>query len=167
MQTPIWLNSWRMTWYPRMLIVGVVAGLLIAVLCGKGAETLTGGRLGGDFPAFYGAGRTVAEGRFDDLYNFRHEAGVQKGLIPGNDAAEMAMPFPYPPFVALAYYPATLLGYRLSFLVHALLMMLLLTVSSWILSRHIGYFQNYLALLFCILLFYYPMLRSEIGRAHV
>ncbi len=67
---------------------------------GKDAATLTG-RLGGDYPAFYGVARIVASGDWKDLYSPEKQSQSQKGLLPG---VAGFLPFAYPPFVAVAMY---------------------------------------------------------------
>src|SRR5262249_3233805 len=54
-----WLNARRLRLYPRAIFAAIAVGFAIAVAFGSGTRTLTG-RLGGDFPAFYGAGRILA-----------------------------------------------------------------------------------------------------------
>ncbi len=154
-------TPWRLTWYPRIILFAVLAGILIGALTGDGPETLTG-RLGGDFPAFYAAGRTVARGEFRSLYDYVHQQDMQKDLFPASNYRQ-TMPFPYPPFVALAYYPMVLLNYRISFLAHTLLMVLAIGVAAWLLARRVPFLQEYFTLFVVVMLLYYPMLRSAIG----
>jgi hypothetical protein len=113
------LTPWRLKWYPRSLLSAIAVAFIIAVLSGNGASTLTG-RLGGDYAAFYGAGRIIAEGEFGELYNWNRQLDSQKDLFPGDDKS--FLPFMNPPYVALAYLPLSLLPYRLSYVIHTLLL---------------------------------------------
>src|SRR5512143_1851970 len=121
------LTPFRLKWYPRIMLLGLSIGFIIAILSGDGAGTLTG-RLGGDYPAFYGAGRIMAQGDWNELYTPDRLISAQRDLLP--DSADQYVCFPYPPYVALFYWPLSLLNYRLSFAIHTLLMVgvLLLTV---------------------------------------
>ncbi len=157
------LNPWRLKWYPRAAVFAVVVAVFIAVLGGKGAGTLTG-RLGGDYVDFYGAGRILHEATGRKLYRFSDDAAVQKDLFPKEYAdGEGTIPFPYPPFVALAYYPLALLNYRLSYLLHTLLMMLALALATRLLARKTPRLGGRYDLALAAVLLYYPMLRAALG----
>jgi hypothetical protein len=133
------------------------------VLVGNGARAVTG-RLGGDYPAFYGAGRLILDTTGKRLYNFEDEAAVQKELLPKEVVnGGRAIPFPYPPFVALAYYPFSLLPYRLSFLLHTLLMMIAVGVAVRLLSRRTPSLDGRYDLALSAAMFYFPMFVAMIG----
>ena len=53
------ITPWRLKWYSIAVLFGIFLALVIALLSGTGPKILSG-RLGGDFPAFYAAGRIVA-----------------------------------------------------------------------------------------------------------
>ena len=57
---------------------------------------------GGDYPAFYSIGRIVAKGDLEAIYNPENQAAEQKTLM-GKEAGYL--PFGYPPYVALFYWP--------------------------------------------------------------
>ena len=54
---------------------------MLSIVTAEGAGTATG-RLGGDFPAFFGAGRIVAEGHVAELYDWHAQKASQAGLHP-------------------------------------------------------------------------------------
>ena len=112
------LTPWSLKWYPRSLLAAIAVAFIFAVLSGSGASTFTG-RLGGDYAAFYGAGRIIAEGDFEELYNWKRQLAAQQGLFPGEEKS--FLPFMYPTYVALAYLPLSLLPYRPSYIIHTLL----------------------------------------------
>lgn len=154
------LTPWRLKWYPRLLLFAIATAFIIAILSGRGASTLTG-RLGGDYPSFYGAGRIIAEGDWKNLYNPERLFAVQKNLFPGEK--EGYFHFIYPPFVAVAYYPLSLLNYRLSYIVHTFLMVgaLILVIQlirpmNELIDRHF-ICASFLALSF------YPIFKSIFG----
>ena len=154
------LTPWRIKWYPRSLLSAIAVAFIIAVLSGNGASTLTG-RLGGDYAAFYGAGRIIAEGEFGELYNWNRQLDSQKDLFPGDDKS--FLPFMNPPYVALAYLPLSLLPYRLSYVIHTLLLVgALLMTLHLVRPMNAQIDRNYL-FAFTLLLFFYPVLRSVLG----
>ena len=157
---PSFFTPWRLTWYPRVFLLALTVGFFIAIFIGQGASTLTG-RLGGDYPAFYGAGRIIAQGDGNNLYDSEKQAEIQKDLYPGKH--NVFMPFPYPPFVAVAYYPFALMPYRLSYAVHTIVMAAALFLTIFLVCPiHEQIRQNYLFVA-CIALSFYPMFRAILG----
>jgi hypothetical protein len=133
---------------------------IIAVLSGTGASTLTG-RLGGDYAAFYGAGRIIAEGNVGELYNWKRQLNAQKGLFPGEK--ESFLPFMNPPYVALAYMPLSLLPYRISYFIHTLLLVGALLLTLHLIRPMNTQIDRHYLFAFTLLLLFYPVLRSVLG----
>lgn len=79
----------------------------------------TTGRLGGDLPSVFGAGRIVAEGDGLDLYEPTRQIESQRGLWE-DDAS--AMLFAYPAVFAIPYAGASALGYQATYLIHTAVM---------------------------------------------
>lgn len=159
-ELPSFFTPWRLKCYPRAFLFALAAGFFIAIFVGQGASTLTG-RLGGDYPAFYGAGRLIAQGDWNNLYNLGKQTELQKDLYPGED--NVLMPFPYPPFLAVAYYPLALIPYRISYFVHTIFMVAVLFTAILLLCPiHEQIRQNYLFVA-CIALSFYPMFRAILG----
>jgi hypothetical protein len=154
------LTPWRLKWYPRSLLVAITVAFIFTVLSGSGASTVAG-RLGGDYPAFYGAGRIIAEGDFGELYNWKRQLDAQKGLFPGEE--ESFLPFMYPPYVALAYLPLSLLPYRLSYVVYTLLLVIALLMTVHLVRPMIAQINRHYLCTFTLLLLFYPVLRSVLG----
>ena len=147
---------------PTAVIVGVCIAIGVAAFAGSGASTV-GGRLGGDFPAFYAAGRIVIEGSGDVLYDPATQAEFQEALYPESDGYLF---FAYPPFTAVAYAALAILPYRLAFAVHGLLAVAALwcavqlarpMLPSLLRSR-----RHELAAV-AVMLGMYPILRSVLG----
>jgi len=152
------LTPWRLKWYPLFILFALASGFLIAVFSGNGASTLSG-RLGGDYPAFYSAGRIIAEGDWANLYNSRKQSAVQKEFFPGSSYQV----FVNPPFWAAAYYPLSLINYRLSYTIHTLLMVTALLLAIWLISPVNGYIPKHYVLVICLTITYYPMFRAILG----
>lgn len=152
-------NEWRLTWYPRLILAGLLFGLLIGMASGDGARTV-GGRLGGDFPAFYGAGWIVATG--GELYSFQTQQQTQQAWIVEENAGAF-IPFPYPPFFAWFYVPFSFLPYRLAFFLHTALMTAALGWGVRLLGREMAWIRTHPELAFALAVSYFPMFRSLLG----
>ena len=117
-----YLTPWRVRWYSASILFSIFIGFMICVFYGTGSNTIYG-RLGGDYPAFYSIGRIVAKGDLEAIYNPENQAAEQKPLM-GDETGYL--PFGYPPYVALFYWPLSLLSYRLSYVIHTFVMVLAL-----------------------------------------
>jgi hypothetical protein len=108
------ITPWRLKWYSIAVLFAIISAFVIVIL---GTESkILPGRIGGDFRPFYAAGTYVTTFGFDDLYDISHQSKSQKDLFP--DQKEVFLPFPYPPFVALACVPLSVLPYRIAYLLH-------------------------------------------------
>lgn len=157
------LTPWRMKWYPRFLLAAWTIGVLLSILNADGVSTLTG-RLGADYPAFYGAARIVAEGDGRDLYDSERQIAAQQDLFPPDETG--FIPFPYPPYVALAYVPLGHLGYRLSYTIHTVFMVGTLLLSLWMARPMSRIVRDQFFLTFAIVMLYYPMMRTILGGSN-
>lgn len=158
-RSDVW--RWRMRWYPRVIIAVLGLVVLAAVLLGSGASTVSG-RLGGDYPAFYGAGRIALDNDWEHLYEPNRQIEAQHDLYPG-DTAGQYLKFSYPPYVAGAYAPLALLPFRASYLVHTLLMASAVAGSIWLAGSTIPILRRHRTLSLALALLFYPMLRSILG----
>ena len=154
-----WITPWRLKWYPRVVLIALSVGFIFGVLYGKGVNTVTG-RLGADYPAFYGAGRIIAQGDWNELYDAKRQLLVQEDLISGDSGY---LCFAYPPHVALVYWPFSLLNYRLSYTLHTLLMVGALLLTLHLIRPMINQVNQYYLCAFTLILFFYPILRSVLG----
>ena len=147
---------------PIAAIVGVCLAIVLSAFAGSGASTM-GGRLGGDFPAFYAAGRIVIEGSGDALYDPATQAEFQEALYPEDDGYLF---FAYPPFTAVAYAALAILPYRAAFALHGLLAVAALwgavRLARPMLPSIIRSGRHELAAV-AVMLVMYPILRSVLG----
>lgn len=147
---------------PIAVIVGVCLAIVLSAFAGSGASTV-GGRLGGDFPAFYAAGRIVIEGSGDALYDPATQAEYQEALYPEDDGYLF---FAYPQVTALAYAALAILPYRLAFALHGLLAVAALwgavRLARPMLPALIRSRRHELAAV-AVMLAMYPILRSVLG----
>ena len=156
--TPGPQQSWRLRVYPLALLAALAAALLLAVVTYDIDDPTS--RLGGDYPSFYGAGKIALAGDWDELYSADRQSEEQAGLI---DDEGGYLYFSYPPFVAGAYSALAAFEYRLSFLIHTLLMATALIVAIrlvWPWIESVGW--PWPALLVLALAFY-PLLRAVPG----
>ena len=103
-------TNWRLTVYP----IGILLALAIAVVVGAvvaGDAEFPAEAVGGDYPAFYGAGVIAADGDWDELYTLERQSEAQAGLYEAT-AEDAARFFPYPPQVAALYAPLAGLDYH-------------------------------------------------------
>src|ERR1700736_6599065 len=114
------LTPRRLRLYPFAILAGVVIGYAYFLATSNGLRAVRGGRVGGDFPAFYGAARIVRAGAWQSLYDPIVQSQAQADLLP--DSQGDWLPFAYPPFVAVAYVPFTFLGFKNAYVVHTVLM---------------------------------------------
>lgn len=164
---------------PVAVVAGVVVAIVVAAFAGGGASTV-GGRLGGDFPAFYAAGRMVIEGAGNELYDPAAQAAFQLPFYPESErppaVAELQrsadpgsggfLYFAYPPFTAIAYAALAILPYRLAFVAHGLLSVLALWGAVHLvrplLPRALRNGRDELVAV-AVLLATYPILRAVLG----
>lgn len=115
------------------IVIAVAMATYIGAGIGETVDASTAGvdgpRLGGDYPAFYGAGSIFWDGDFDLLYDADRQELAQAGL--GLDGY---LAFAYPPHVAAAYAPLGALPFQLSYFIHTALMAGAFVGALWMLS---------------------------------
>jgi len=126
---------------------------------GSGSSTV-GGRVGGDFPAFYSAGGLVADGNIDNLYDPTAQAAEQAKLLGGEDGF---LAFAYAPHVALAYAPLSLVGYRLAYVLHTGLMVGALVLALGLIRPMVGVVDRWFALTVASTIGFYPVFMAVGG----
>jgi hypothetical protein len=158
------LTPWRLKWYPRMLL-GAAAAAFVLVLCTGDGATISTGRLGGDFPEFYGAGRIVCEGRSSSLYDPDTQREAQRGLIPSNGPGEdnSFIPFAYPPHMALYYSLFARLPYKAAFILQTTLSTVFLFLAAWLSREAFPPASRHVLVVFAAMVFFYPLFRALLG----
>lgn len=153
---PITTREWRMRVYPRVFLGVVSAAFVLVVMLGSGSSTV-GGRIGGDFPAFYSAGSMVADGNVDQLYDLSAQKVAQQDLLGPEGGFLM---FPYAPHVALIYAPLSLLNYRVAYVVHTALMVAALIGALALIRPIIAVVDRWFALSVASAIGFYPILMA-------
>lgn len=135
------------------ILAALLVAFTITVSTGSGSSTASG-RLGGDFPAFYSAGRIVAEGDAHDLYSPARQSAEQRDLFAGDDSGFLA--FAYPPPVALAYLPVSLLPYRLAYFLTTCVMLLAFGIALHLIEPMVRDLRRSYARYLALSLTFYP-----------
>jgi hypothetical protein len=152
------LESPRATRVAIALLVAMGAAFVLTLASGEGADTAAG-RLGGDYPAFYAAGRIAADGDLDEVNELDRLEAAQSDLFPeGED--EGFLTWAYPPHVALIYRPLAALPYRASYAVHTALMVAAYIGAAALLRRKVAWLDRAFVPGLAAGLAFYPMFRG-------
>jgi hypothetical protein len=155
------LTPRRLRLYPFAILAGVVIGYAYFLASSHGLRAVRGGRIGGDFPAFYGAARIVRAGAWQSLYDPVVQSQAQADLLP--DSHGGWLPFAYPPFVAVAYVPFTFLGFKSAYIVHAVLMTACAVAALAFVLPLVGAIRRDFAPCVAATLTFYPLFRAIVG----
>jgi hypothetical protein len=141
------------------VLVAMALSLVLTLLSGSGADTAAG-RLGGDYPAFYAAGRIAIDEGLDSVNDLGALERAQRDLYPSNEADEGFLSWAYPPHVALAYAPLSELPYRASYAVHTALMIGLFVVAVRLARPMLPWLRGGVLPAVAAGLAYYPLVRG-------
>lgn len=155
------LSPRRLRIYPLAALAGVVIGMTIFLALSDGLRAPRGGRVGGDFPAFYGAGRLVRGGQVESLYDARAQQGAQADLLPSIEGGWVH--FAYPPQVAAVAAAFTLLDFKAAYLLHTLLMAACCVASLALLRAPLSILRHEFWPAIAATLTFYPMFRAVVG----
>lgn len=152
------ITPWRLKVYPVAALAGLCVAVLFTVLTARDGAIVTG-RLGGDFPAFYAAGKMVTQGESHSIYDPERILSEQQLIIPTGGY----LPFVNPPHFAYFYALFGAMPYNFAFLLHYCFLVFLLAyiVKSFISLEYIDSLMFYFALISCLA--FYPILRSVLG----
>ncbi|HEY2153621.1 MAG TPA: glycosyltransferase family 87 protein [Vicinamibacterales bacterium] len=155
-----YLTSRRLRLYPLAILMGATIGWMFFVASSTGLRAVHGGRVGGDLPAFYGAGRIIARTPMA-LYDPAVLRDAQSDLLPGNSGGWIH--FAYPPYVAVAYVPFTWLNFKTAYVVHTLLMVTCVLLALALLRPLLLSLRREFAACAAAALTFYPLFRSIVG----
>ena len=133
--------------------------MVFAVLADDGTAG-DGDHLGGDFPAFYGAGSIALDGEWESLYDVDVQQRAQAGLL---DEPSRFLYFAYPPPVAALYAPLAGVDYRWAYLLHTLLMAVALWGAVALARPAVPLVDRYPAASFAVALVAFPTYRAVTG----
>lgn len=152
------ITPWRLKVYPIAALAGLFVAVLFTVLTARDGAIVTG-RLGGDFPAFYVAGKMVTQGESHSIYDPERILSEQRLIIPTGGY----LPFVNPPHFAYFYAPFGAMSYNFAFLLHYCFLVFLLAyiVKDLVSLEYIDSLMFYFSLIFCLT--FYPILKSVLG----
>ena len=149
----------RLKVYPVAVSVVLLLAVVFAVLADDGTAG-DGDHLGGDFPAFYGAGSIALDGEWESLYDVDVQQRAQAGLL---DEPSGFLYFAYPPPVAALYAPLAGVDYRWAYLLHTLLMAVALWGAVALARPAVPLVDRYPAASFAVALVAFPTYRAVTG----
>jgi hypothetical protein len=149
-------EHFRLTVVPVALLLTLVLAAIIGTL----QAPADSGQLGGDFPAFYGAGSVVNDLGYDDLYDAAAQRAAQEGLI-ANEGGYLF--FAYPPFVATGYSWLASFDYRTAYILQMALMAAAAAGAVLLLRPVSGVVQRYPWAVLAAVVLFEPLLASLIG----
>jgi Glycosyltransferase family 87 len=141
-------------------LVCSVTLLVVVALAALFADRGSGSQIGGDYPAFYGAGRIVLDGDGSVLYDSARQAESQEGLLADQGGY---LYFAYPPFAAAGYAAVAWLPYEWSVAIHMILMAAALWLAVRLAAAWLPFVERHPHASYATALFFYPMLRAVIG----
>ena len=147
--------------YPLTLLLGCAIGAAYVLLSADGLRTRTGGRIGGDLPAFYAAGLMLRDGQTMQMYDGPAQRAAQAPFLP--DTNDGWLHFRYPVFVALAYAPFTMLSFKAAYVIHTTAMILCAMAALQMLRRHAAIVDAYFPLTVAAVLLSLPMAVANFG----
>jgi hypothetical protein len=111
-------QSRRLRRWSFAVLLGLGIGFCVFIGTSNGVRAVNGGRVGGDFPAFYGAGALVLAGDGAGLYDRGKQREVQRQFLPDDPGGWID--FAYPPFVAVLFAPLALFPFTSAFSIYSL-----------------------------------------------
>lgn len=141
------------------MLATLAAAFFVVLLSGSGPHAFTG-RLGGDFPAFYGMGRLIVEGDWRELYSLEQQREFQKGML---ETDQTVNGFYYPPHTAFLYAPLSQLPFRAAYALYVLILVAALVSACLLVRRLYPQKITNTYVLFAAALAAHPILRSIMG----
>ncbi|NND02869.1 MAG: DUF2029 domain-containing protein [Acidimicrobiia bacterium] len=154
--------QWRLKMYPLAVLVAMAVGLVVLGLQANDSEA-PAQTVGGDFPAFYGAGVIAADGDWENLYDFERQAEAQADL---QEEAGTVRYFAYPPQVAAAHAPLAAFDYGTAYLIYTALMFGMLVLAIKLAEPMLPWLRGRTVLASAIALSFWPMLRAVTGGSN-
>jgi len=156
-----WLSAPRTTRLAVAILLGLGLGFAVFVGTSRDLRTLNGGRLGGDYPAFYAAGRMLNAGHPEQIYSVPAQEKAQQDLFPPTQQGWLL--FPYPPHFAVFYQPFALLPFVSSYVVYTLLMAACCALAIRLVAPAAPWCQRNQTFWVAMALIFYPLFRAVTG----
>ncbi len=163
-ETPELTNSFLAKRLPGAVLIAMALAVVVSVIAWETGDGTTEAP-GGDYPAFYGAGRIVSDGDVIDLYSLDRQVAAQAGLF-GDDDRGSAWYFAYPPQLAVAYGPLAALSYGWSYLVHTGIMAIALAGAIVLMRPMVPWLRGRGVLAMAAAMAFWPMFRAVTGGSN-
>jgi hypothetical protein len=152
----------------RRIFGAVLVAIALAVAAGAWMASTSSAPadvIGGDYPAFYGAGRIASQGDWEHLYSIDRQVQSQSDLFGTAPNTEVWF-FAYPPQVAIAYVPLAGLEYHWSYLLHTMLMAGALFGAILLARPMVPWLQGNVVIAFGASMVFWPMFRAVTGGSN-
>jgi hypothetical protein len=151
--------------FRRVLLIVALASLVViyAVLWVR-MITRPAERTGADFIAYFAAGRIALTGQFSEVYVPQAQQAVEEGVLGFPIKLEELAPFVHPPFILPVLALIALLPYVGAFHVWALTLLVLYSISSFLLAHIIPQVRDRKVLYASVLLFFPGMVSVINGQ---
>jgi hypothetical protein len=143
------------------VLLGLGIGFGVFIGTSRGVRAVNGGRVGGDFAAFYGAGTLVGTGQGAGLYDRDKQREAQAEFLPDN--ADGWIDFAYPPFVAVLFVPLALLPFTSAFSIYSLAQVGACVGAVLLAARITPRVGSNKVVAAAVTLSFYPLMRSVLG----
>lgn len=154
-------HSPRLRRWSFAVLLGLGIGFCVFIGSSNGVRASNGGRVGGDFPAFYGAGALVHTGQGASLYDRDKQREVQKEFLPDHPGGWID--FAYPPFVAVLFVPLALLPFKLAFAIYSLAQICACVGAVQLAATVTPRVRENRVIATAVTLSFYPLMRSVLG----
>lgn len=142
-------------------MLGLGIGFCVFIGTSNGVRAINGGRVGGDFAAFYGAGALVGAGQGVGLYDRDKQRDVQQQFLP--DHLGGWIDFAYPPFVAVLFVPLALFPFKLAFSIYSLAQVGACVGAVQLAATVTPRVRQNRVVAAAVTLSFYPLMRSVLG----
>ncbi len=154
--------SWRLRAYSIAWLIGLAIAFTGLAISANTSDA-PAQKVGGDFPAFYGAARIAEDGDWDHLYDFSRQIAAQRDLQETEGSVRY---FAYPPQVALAHAPLAFFDYGWAYLIYTALMFSLLVAAIRLAEPMLPWLRGRRWPAVAIALSFWPMLRAVTGGSN-
>jgi Glycosyltransferase family 87 len=154
-------QSPRLRRWSVAVLLGLGLGFSAFIGTSDGVRALNGGRVGGDFAAFYGAGALVRAGQGASLYDRDKQREVQKEFLPDHSGGWID--FAYPPYVAVLLVPLTLFPFKWAFTIYTLAQVAACVGAVQLAASVTPRVRENRVAAAAVTLSFYPLMRSLLG----
>lgn len=154
-------QSPRLRRWSFAVLLGLGIGFGVFIVTSRGVRAINGGRVGGDFPAFYGAGALVRDGQGARLYDREKQRQIQQEFLPDHPGGWID--FAYPPCVAVLFVPLALFPFKVAFSIYSLAQVCASVGAVQLAATVTPRVRENRVVAAAVTLSFYPLMRSVLG----